>query len=62
MAARTVGEIMSPPRATCSLETTVSEIAEQMSANKAHLVPVVDDGNKVLGVVARLDIIRAMGK
>ncbi len=62
MAARTVGEIMSPSRATCSLETTVSEIAELMSSNKARLVPVVDDNNKVLGVVARLDIIRAMGK
>jgi CBS-domain-containing membrane protein len=62
MAARTVGEIMSPSRATCSLETTVSEIAERMSEKKAHLVPVVDDDGKVLGVVARLDIIRAMGK
>jgi len=62
MAARTVGEIMSAPRATCSLDTNVSEIAEKMSENQAHLVPVVDDDNKVLGVVARLDIIRAMGK
>lgn len=62
MAARTVGEIMSAPRATCSLETTVGEIAERMSEKKAHLVPVVDDAGKVLGVVARLDIIRAMGK
>lgn len=62
MAARTVGEIMSEPRATCSLDTSVSEIAEMMSEKKAHLVPVVDDSDKVLGVVARLDIIRAMGK
>ena len=62
MAARTVGEIMSPPKATCSLDTTVGEIAERMSDQKAHLVPVVDDAGKVLGVVARLDIIRAMGK
>ena len=62
MAAMTVGEIMAEPRATCSLDTTVEEIAEKMSENKAHLVPVVDDDNKVLGVVARLDLIRAMGK
>lgn len=61
MAARTVGEIMTAPRATCSLDTTVSEVAELMSENKAHLVPVIDAG-KVVGVVARLDIIRAMGK
>lgn len=61
MAARTVGEIMSPPRATCSPETTLSEIAELMSAKKARLVPVLEDG-LVVGVVARLDMIRAMGK
>ena len=59
MAARTVGEIMVEPRATCAPDTPVSEIAEMMSANKAHLVPVITDG-KVVGVVARLDIIRAM--
>ncbi len=62
MAARTVGEIMSAPRATCAVDTSVSEIAEMMSEKKAHLVPVVDDNDKVLGVVGRLDIIRAMGK
>ena len=61
MAARTVGEIMSPPRATCTPETTVAEIAELMSANKAHLVPVITD-DKVVGVVARLDIIRSMSQ
>ena len=60
--ARTVGEIMAPPRATCSLDTSASEIAERMSEKKAHLVPVVDADDKVLGVVSRLDIIRAMGK
>lgn len=62
MAARTVGEIMLSPRATCSLTTPVSEIAELMSEKKARLVPVVSEDNKVLGVVARLDIIRAMNK
>ncbi len=62
MTAMTVGEIMSKPRAVCSPETPVSEIAELMSENKAHLVPVVDNNDKVLGVVARLDIIRAMRK
>jgi len=61
MAARTVGEIMTAPRATCSLDTPVSEVAEMMSEKKAHLVPVIDAG-KVVGVVARLDIIRAMSK
>lgn len=61
MAAITVGEIMAAPRATCSPDTAVSEIAELMSEKKAYLVPVIED-DKVVGVVARLDIIRAMGK
>jgi len=32
-----------------------------MVDHKAHLIPVVE-GEKVVGVVARLDIIRAMGR
>jgi len=32
-----------------------------MVAKKSHLIPVVDK-MKVVGVVARLDIIRAMGR
>jgi len=32
-----------------------------MVDHKSHLIPVVE-GGKVVGVVARLDIIRAMGR
>ena len=62
MAARSVGEIMTPARATCGPDTPVGEIAGLMSEKKAHLVPVLDRDGKVLGVVARLDLIRTMGK
>jgi len=62
MAARTVGEIMTPARATCAPGTPVAEIAGLMSEKKAHLVPVLDAAGKVLGVVARLDLIRTMGQ
>lgn len=58
--ARTVNEICSREPITCSPETPVSEIASLMVDNKVHLVPVVDNGNLV-GVVARLDLIRSMG-
>ncbi|OHB26641.1 MAG: hypothetical protein A2X84_07470 [Desulfuromonadaceae bacterium GWC2_58_13] len=57
--ARKVGEICSREVATCSLDTPVSEIAGLMVDRAVHLVPVVD-GGKVVGVVARLDIIRSM--
>ncbi|PLX70530.1 MAG: hypothetical protein C0614_14600, partial [Desulfuromonas sp.] len=40
-------------------ETPVSEVANLMVEHKTHLIPVVEDGN-MLGVVARLDIIRSM--
>ncbi|HEX9874838.1 MAG TPA: CBS domain-containing protein [Deferrimonas sp.] len=59
--ARKVGDICSREVTTCSPETPVSEIAELMVAKKSHLIPVVDK-MKVVGVVARLDIIRAMGR
>jgi len=58
--ARKVGEICSREPVTCSPETPVSEIASLMVDNKVHLVPVVDDG-ALVGVVARLDLIRSMG-
>jgi len=57
--AQTVGEICNLEPVTCSPETTVREIAGLMSANKAHLIPVLEDG-VMIGVVARLDLIRAM--
>jgi len=59
--ARTVGSLCARDVVTCSPETLVSEIAELMVEHKAHLIPVVD-GKTLLGVVARLDIIRSMGR
>ncbi|PLX83620.1 MAG: hypothetical protein C0617_10810 [Desulfuromonas sp.] len=58
--AQKVGDICSRDVATCTPETSVSAIAELMVEKKAHLIPVVE-GKKLVGVVARLDIIRAMG-
>lgn len=59
--ARKVGEICTREVVTCSPDTPVSEIAALMIEKKAHLIPVVED-KKVVGVVARLDIIRSMGQ
>lgn len=59
--ARTVGSLCARDVVTCSPETPVSEIAELMVEHKAHLIPVVE-GKTLLGVVARLDIIRSMGR
>lgn len=58
--ARNAGDICDENPITCSEETPVSEIARLMVEEKAHLIPVVDADRKVLGVVARLDIVRTM--
>ncbi|MCP3177170.1 MAG: CBS domain-containing protein [Desulfuromonadales bacterium] len=59
--ARTVGEIYTPDVEACTPETSVPEIASVMTEKKVHLLPVVDEG-KLVGVVARLDVIRSMGR
>lgn len=58
--ARKVGEICTTDVVTCTSETPVSTVASLMVDNKVHLIPVVTDGQMV-GVVARLDVIRSMG-
>lgn len=58
--ARKVGDICTREVVTCTPDTPVSEIAALMVEKKAHLIPVLE-GEKLVGVVARLDIIRSMG-
>jgi CBS-domain-containing membrane protein len=58
--ARRVGEICARDVVTCTPDTPVPTVASLMVDNKAHLVPVIDEG-RMVGVVARLDIIRSMG-
>ncbi len=60
ISARKVGEICSRELVTCAPDTSVGDIARLMSEKKVHLVPVVD-GERLVGVVARLDLIRTMG-
>lgn len=59
--ARRVGEICSQDVVTCSPDTPLAAVASLMVDNKVHLVPVVAD-DRMVGVVARLDIIRSMGE
>jgi CBS domain-containing protein len=59
--ARKVGEICAREVITCTPDTPVSEVAALMVDNGVHLVPVLD-GSRLVGVVARLDIIRSMGQ
>lgn len=59
--ATTVGELCTGKLITCAPENSVREIAALMSKHKVHLLPVVE-ADEMIGVVARLDLIRTMEK
>ena len=59
MTGQTVGDIYSPEVETVLPSTPVSEVADIMSSKKIHAIPVVE-GTKVVGVIARIDMIRSM--
>lgn len=59
MTGRTVGDICSPAVVTVSPEATTAEVADIFSSRKINAVPVVD-GGKLVGIVARIDLIRSM--
>ncbi|PLX99762.1 MAG: hypothetical protein C0622_09890 [Desulfuromonas sp.] len=57
--ATTVGELCRKEPITCKPEDTVRDLAGLMSKHKVHLLPVLE-GDKLIGVVARLDLIRSI--
>ena len=61
VSARKVGEICAREVVTCTPDTSIEEVASLMVEHKIHLLPVLD-GNRLDGVVARIDIIRSMGR
>ncbi len=61
MTGQTVGDIYTEDVETISPDTPINDIADMMSNQKIHSLPVVD-GKKILGVVSRIDLIRTMVK
>lgn len=59
MTGQTVGDIYSTEVDTVAPNTPISEVADLMSSKKIHALPVVD-GGKVVGIIARIDLIRTM--
>ncbi len=59
MTGQTVGDIYSEEVGTVTPATPISEVADLMSSRKVHALPVVE-GKKVVGIVARIDLIRTM--
>jgi CBS-domain-containing membrane protein len=59
MTAQTVGEIYSTEVFTVAPDAKVSEVADIMSSERINAVPVVE-GRKVVGIIARIDMIKTM--
>lgn len=59
--AQTASELASSDVVTVSPSDSVSSVAEIMSSKKLHALPVVE-GKKLVGMVARIDIIRSMNR
>lgn len=59
--AQTASELASTNVVTVAASDSVSSAAEIMSSKKLHALPVVE-GNKLVGIVSRIDIIRSMNR
>ena len=59
MTGQTVADIYSEQVLSVGPEAPVSEIADIMSRERVHAVPVVE-GKRVVGVVGRIDLIKTM--
>jgi CBS-domain-containing membrane protein len=61
MTGQTVGDIYTEDVVQVSPSTPVSDVANLISSRKVNSIPVVD-GNRLVGMVARIDLIRTMIK
>lgn len=52
----TVGEIMSRNVETCRVHDDVEAVMDQMSQSQIRRVPIVDDENRVVGVISQADL------
>ncbi|MFM9442503.1 CBS domain-containing protein [Streptomyces acidiscabies] len=55
--ARTAGGIMTAPAVTVRADATVTEAARLMAARRVERLPVVDDENRLAGIVTRHDLL-----
>jgi len=55
-----VEEIMTRRVKTVKKDTTVSDTVKILVKDRINRIPVVDENNKVIGIVARADILKSM--
>ncbi|KJY85163.1 CBS domain containing protein [Vibrio galatheae] len=56
-----VADCMHPEVLSVSPETSIIELAEMMKVGKPKVYPVIDSG-KLVGIITRRDVLRAIGK
>ena len=61
MLGTTVGDVMTPKPLTVYPETPVNQIADLMAKKKVHTIPVLE-GGKLVGVIGKIDLIRAQAR
>jgi len=59
---RTAGEAMSSPAVTIGPDETVMEAAHQIAARGVNRLPVVDEDGRLVGIIARADVVRAFAR
>lgn len=55
-----VGDIMTSPVITAKPDTDIRDVAGILDEKRIKRLPVVDDENKLIGIISRADIVRAM--
>ena len=55
-----VREVMSSPPVTVKKDTTMLEVANTLDRFNINRVPVSDDNNRLVGIIARSDLVQAM--
>jgi CBS domain-containing protein len=56
----TVAEVMSRDPITCRPDDTLEAVATSMHEHDVDRLPVIDDGGRVVGIITRGDLVRAM--
>ncbi|MFF8925903.1 CBS domain-containing protein [Streptomyces longwoodensis] len=57
-AARTAGQFMTEPPVTVSAEDTITSAARTMAQRRVERLPVVDEENRLVGIVTRRDLLQ----
>jgi CBS domain-containing protein len=62
IAGASVGDVMQTDPPTVAPDATLEDVATLMHDNNVHMLPVVDGAGKVVGVIARADLVRDIAR